>query len=154
MSQHWSVTISLRTSVDVIFCFSSTDCQTSSHDPDQSVRASLSFIHSYSTEMVRVWASVFKLHTACSVHPETTLHPKITSTLCLKGHYQQPCNHLAVCNTAKTHHNIIGRQLQVCQGTLVCDGCDYILLRTFSGQLLRRSVIMHLKTMGLRSLRR
>lgn len=137
--------------MDIIFCFSSTDCQTSSHDPNQSARASLSFIPSYSTEMVRVWASVFKLHTACSIHPETTLHPKITSTRCLEGHYQQPCNHLSLSNTAITHHNILGRQLQVCPGMLACDGRDYILLRTFSGQLLRIGVIVPVKTLGLRS---
>lgn len=45
--------------------------------------------------------------------PQNNQHP-----VCAEGHYQQPCNHLPGCNTAKTHHNTPGRQLPICPNML------------------------------------
>lgn len=95
-------------------------------------------------DRVQASALVFNAAYPCTVHPETTLHPKIISTLCLEGHYQQPCNHLPGCNTAKAITTSLGddyRFVKTCWSTLWQFWLCLTSEITFSGQLLRISVI-------------
>lgn len=88
--------------------------------------------------MNREQASVVVSHTAypCSrVHPETTLHPKLISTLCLEGHYQQPCNHAS------------GRNITEAIETPTVDHC-YRFLKAHQRKLWRLSC---LKTFFMKS---